>query len=49
MGFDLTPAPHEMGQSDAWNAVGEQEIQVLLQQCLLEQLANLHHVVTQIE
>jgi hypothetical protein len=47
--FDLTPPPHEAGQGDARDAVGEQKIQVFLQHPLLEMLANLHHVVTQFE
>jgi hypothetical protein len=38
-----------VGQSDAWNAVGEQKIQILLQHPFLKPSANLHHVVTQVE
>jgi hypothetical protein len=46
---DLAPPTHEPGQGDAWNAVGQQEVQVFLKHPFLKQLANLHRVVTQFE
>jgi hypothetical protein len=46
---DLAPPTHESGQGDAGNAVGEQEIQILLQHPFVKNLPNLHHVVTQFE
>jgi hypothetical protein len=46
---DLAPPAHETGQCDAWNAVGEQKVEVFLHHPLLKNMANLHHVVTQFE
>jgi hypothetical protein len=44
--FDFAPSAHEACQSNAWNSVGEKEIQILLCRNFLNYLFHFHFPVT---